>query len=96
MLFSDSNSKKRKTFDGFGYDGAATLDNLDGYGNMGLDLDSPGGEWAALKERTKKRIESLASMGGDPQRFGKSFRTTCFPRTRLNVDAGYMPHRRRH
>lgn len=79
MLFSDSNSKKRKTFDGFGYDGAATLDNLDGYGNMGLDLDSPGGEWAALKERTKKRIESLASMGGDPQRFGKSFSNYMLP-----------------
>lgn len=80
MLFSDSNSKKRKENGGFGYDNTAVSEGLDGYEGFDLDLDSPAGEWAASKARTQAKLEGLAATNGDSRRFTNSAINLMLPK----------------
>lgn len=77
MLFSEQDSKKRKTNDGFSNYDDAEINN--GYNNFDLDLDAPDGQWAISKERTKERLESLAGSNSNPQRFNNSFANYMLP-----------------
>ena len=78
MLFSEQDSKKRKTDYGFSnYDDEAAINN--DYNNFNLDLDSPGSQWNMAKVRTEDKLENLASMGGNPQLFKNSFANYMLP-----------------
>ena len=80
MLFTELDSKKKKANNGFNdIANTATLNDLNGFEEFNIDLDSPNSAWNVSKERTKARINNLASMNGSQDHFKKAFADYMLP-----------------
>lgn len=80
MLFSEQDLKEKKVDNGFDENvNTATFNDLNGNNELNIDLDSPNSAWSISKERTKQRINNLASSNGSQERFKRAFTNYMLP-----------------
>ena len=80
MLFSEKDLKEKKVDNGFDENvNTATFNDLNGNNELNIDLDSPNSAWSISKERTKQRINNLASSNGSQERFKRAFTNYMLP-----------------
>lgn len=81
MLFTEQDPKKKKV--DYGFDSnvdSAALNDLNSYNELNIDIDSPNSAWNLSKERTKERINNLASLNGTQDRFKNAFTNYMLPK----------------